>query len=618
MSSYVERVIHKVGHIQPWGAELAARARRATSPGDFQVAALRRIAQREQLGLDPAAVCAIQDCIQQALIDEIALDDNGQPRLTRAWLDAVRERFGAGEWWRDVAAALAAMDLGFPFKRFYLDPDAMFANLEAHRSEPATRREPFALTAPPIRFASFDPCASPAPLYFESAPDDYDAMDALADVFTEEARLSARYHTKAMSVLDAWAAEPTLRHLVYGDALRHPEPDGEVNAHTVREGVFRCAALRECTQFKPTLTKGVCELFGATRVLDFSAGWGDRLLGALATPAVKKYHAYDPNPALVEGHAAILKRWARKRNFKVVCAPAESVPKFTGKFDLVFTSPPFFDVEVYTDAPGQSIQGRHSLDAWLVEFLFPVVTRAWAALDTDGMMVLHLNDGKGVRICEPVVYFCIQALPRCEYKGLLGTKGSQSQAVRPMWVFEKVKGPDVPASNDLLERHFPRLALRMAEVTVAELGAEDRPAIEPLLRNPEVMRWIANGRPWDGRKIDGLFARAAAEGNTGAHQHWVVRVGGRPCGLTRVRPVDYTDDIPPRLTVMIDPAFQGCGVGARAARLTAEQVDEPLKAEVHPTNTASIRMLTKAGFWECDPVRIHGTEHRSFAMSNNN
>jgi hypothetical protein len=33
----------------------------------------------------------------------------------------------------------------------------------------------------------------------------------------------------------------------------------------------------------------ICEAFAATRVLDISAGWGDRLLGCMACPSVDVY-----------------------------------------------------------------------------------------------------------------------------------------------------------------------------------------------------------------------------------------------------------------------------------------------------------------------------------------
>ena len=41
--------------------------------------------------------------------------------------------------------------------------------------------------------------------------------------------------------------------------------------------------------FKPEATRIICEAFAATRVLDISAGWGDRLLGCLASPRVVRY-----------------------------------------------------------------------------------------------------------------------------------------------------------------------------------------------------------------------------------------------------------------------------------------------------------------------------------------
>lgn len=605
---YVSRVREAVGHVRPWGVELARRAEKATSPGDFQAAAFRRIQQHRELGLDAGATDAIWRCIYFALMEEIPIDTNGQPALNKEWLDVIRGRFYPEEWKHIVAGALTELELGFPFKRYFMDPDIMFAALQAYDPLTGLRLIVFDLVAPPIQFRTIEfNCLA----CHESAPDDYATMDSLADCFTEGARLAARYHTRP-SVIQSWAQEKAARHLTYVDALGHPEPDGSLGAHTVREAVFRSREFKECTQFKPTLAKFVYERTKATRVLDFSAGWGDRLLGALATPAIKKYHGYDPNPALVEGHTAILDRWGR-RNFKVVCEPAEQA-KFSGKFDLVFSSPPFFDVETYTDAPGQSTQGRHSLNAWLVEFLFPVLSKAWAALDAGGHMVLHLNDGKGLQMCEPTVIYCITHLPGCKFRGVLGTKGSQSGAVRPMWWFAKIKSP--PLTDEIMFRiRCPKLSLRMKEVTITDLGPDDRPEIARILRHPDVMRWIANGKTWDETRIDEFFRRVESEGNAGAHRHWAVRSEGVVCGMTRVRPVAYTDDISPRLTVMIDPIFQKSGIGARAARLTAEIAGEPLKAEVHPDNQASVWMLTKAGFEPCEPVKIYGVEHLSFSYS---
>lgn len=601
-------VRRRVGHVRPWGAELADRAARSATLGEFQAAAFRRIQQSAQLRLGPDAVAEIWRLIHEALRREIPVDPaTGQPALSKAWLDGVIDRFHPSEWWQTVAAALAARRFDYPFKKHFLDPDAMFAALQRH--DAALDPAPFALRAPAIDLGV--PC--PTLGVFAAAADDYDAIDAVADCFTEEARLSARFGARP-AVLEAWRRDDALRRRVYVDALAHRESggDGAVTVHTLREAAFRSPDLRECTQFKPTLAKAVIRHFGATRVLDFSAGWGDRLIAALACPEVKKYHGYDPNPALAAGHAAILARWGKgRRNVKVVQAPAETA-RFVGKFDLVFTSPPFFDVETYTDAPGQSVHGRHSADAWLVEFLFPVLAAAWRALDPGGHLVLHLNDGRGLRLCDPAVLYCRSTLDKCDFRGVLGARGGQSGAVRPMWVFRKATAPLPAAPPSPLPLRYPRLARRFGIVQLDSLLHHDRAKVAALLGDPAVMRWIGNRRPWPRAKTDRLLDQIAADGNAGAHQHWAVTLNHRLCGVVRLRPVDYTDDIPPRLTVLVAPADQGCGVGARAARLVAEQSDEPVKAEVHPDNAASAAMLLKAGFSECAPVLIHGVEHRSF------
>ncbi len=43
-----------------------------------------------------------------------------------------------------------------------------------------------------------------------------------------------------------------------------------------------------CNVFKPEATKMICDAFRAARVLDMSAGWGDRLLGCMASASVKR------------------------------------------------------------------------------------------------------------------------------------------------------------------------------------------------------------------------------------------------------------------------------------------------------------------------------------------
>jgi hypothetical protein len=128
----------------------------------------------------------------------------------------------------------------------------------------------------------------------------------------------------------------------------------------------------------------------------------------------------------------------RRANFSVVYQPAERgelPPDFS--CDLIFTSPPFFNFEVYTDIPGQSIDQWRSVPEWLVRFLFVCLNRFWVHLEPGGHMVIHLNDARKMQICEPMCLFAEARLAGCRFAGVFGAKGGVSGKTRPLWVFKK-------------------------------------------------------------------------------------------------------------------------------------------------------------------------------------
>jgi hypothetical protein len=55
------------------------------------------------------------------------------------------------------------------------------------------------------------------------------------------------------------------------------------------------------------------------------------------------------------------------------------------KVDMVLTSPPYFDVEVYTKESTQSITNITNYETWVNEFLEPLVIKAVSHLNTDGV-----------------------------------------------------------------------------------------------------------------------------------------------------------------------------------------------------------------------------------------
>lgn len=224
-------------------------------------------------------------------------------------------------------------------------------------------------------------------------------------------------------------------------------------------------------QFRPSAAKALYDLYGGGRVLDFSAGWGDRLSAALACSKVNHYTGIDPNFRLHDGYAAQVETYNRNldgdlfdwfssftpKTFNLICSPAEELETLDGPFDIVFTSPPYFDKERYTKDPTQSwVRYRH-LDLWLQGFLFKTLTLVWNHLKVGGHLCVNIADVRGDAreeggykrlvnsICDPMNNF-IATLPNASYQGAIGLRMAErvnsgddipDKFCEPIWVWKK-------------------------------------------------------------------------------------------------------------------------------------------------------------------------------------
>jgi len=73
------------------------------------------------------------------------------------------------------------------------------------------------------------------------------------------------------------------------------------------------------------------------------------------------------------------------------------------KFDLVFSSPPFFDVEFYSSEKTDSITQYNQGDQWYNNFLLPSIKKANEYLSTDGHLVLYIGEGKTYKYLDKMV-----------------------------------------------------------------------------------------------------------------------------------------------------------------------------------------------------------------------
>jgi 16S rRNA G966 N2-methylase RsmD len=151
-----------------------------------------------------------------------------------------------------------------------------------------------------------------------------------------------------------------------------------------------------CQLFKISVIKALYLHFNATNILDFAAGWGDRLIASLSLQSKNiKYTGVDPSVCMKNIYGNIIKSLAKTNNYKVINAPFEDV-KLNGKYDFIFSSPPFFKLEVYENTYSQSINKFPSLEKWKELFLYKLIKKCEKHLQTDKYFCIHISEYKGV------------------------------------------------------------------------------------------------------------------------------------------------------------------------------------------------------------------------------
>jgi hypothetical protein len=153
---------------------------------------------------------------------------------------------------------------------------------------------------------------------------------------------------------------------------------------------------KQCTTFKPKITKYIVEMFKARKVLDISSGWGDRLIGAMASDK-DFYHGFDPNVKLASRYLEIINIFKPFAvNPSIVCSveslPFEMANLQPGFYDLVMSSPPYFTMEIYDEmGEGQSTEGNPSEIDWYTNYLSVWVKKCYHALRRGGILALNIN-----------------------------------------------------------------------------------------------------------------------------------------------------------------------------------------------------------------------------------
>ena len=152
--------------------------------------------------------------------------------------------------------------------------------------------------------------------------------------------------------------------------------------------------------FKPMNARAVWEYICPTmwgNVLDFSSGYGGRMIGAMTSRMAYNYTGIDPNTRTFQGLQALgelLTEEGQGSGFTMNCMPSEEFDPEPGFYDAAFRSPPYFNLETYTNEPTQCMNRYTNLDLWFEGYVVPTLKMIYKGLANDSIYAVNIADYK--------------------------------------------------------------------------------------------------------------------------------------------------------------------------------------------------------------------------------
>jgi len=138
--------------------------------------------------------------------------------------------------------------------------------------------------------------------------------------------------------------------------------------------------------FKPLNAMEIYSKYKPNSVLDFTMGWGGRLVGACVLN-VPNYIGIDINQSLKEPYkqmVGLLDTLDTQTNIQLLFQDALLVDYSALDYDCVFTSPPYYNIEIYEGTTAKTDEG------WNNEFYIPIFKQTYKYLKPGGHFILNV------------------------------------------------------------------------------------------------------------------------------------------------------------------------------------------------------------------------------------
>lgn len=157
--------------------------------------------------------------------------------------------------------------------------------------------------------------------------------------------------------------------------------------------------VQSVSNFRPTASAVIYSEFcqpGDT-VLDMSSGFGGRLLGSHLAGC--QYIGIDPSTKTMQGLKEMNHDFFLGAD--LYCVGSEDFIPKKNSIDFCFTSPPYYNLEKYSDEPTQSYLRYPTRNNWLHGYLKETFKNCWIGLKSNKYMAVNMASKKDWVMLEP-------------------------------------------------------------------------------------------------------------------------------------------------------------------------------------------------------------------------
>ena len=241
--------------------------------------------------------------------------------------------------------------------------------------------------------------------------------------------------------------------LLYATIKNRIDGNFTIHGNMIKQGLRNSRAAFMGSIFNPSVAKFIYSKFAKENdiIYDYSMGFGQRLLGVLSLPYYVKYIGVDPMQKSVDSNTELYNFFNTNvpmlnKEVELNCVGSEEYcdSQYIGKVKIAFSSPPYFNLEVYEDNKTQAYHTGYNtfINIWWKR----TVENISKLLVDGGLMALNINnivDGFNISedMCNVLKMYGFQQIDRYDLKlsknSVFNNKNREVEKLEPIYIFQK-------------------------------------------------------------------------------------------------------------------------------------------------------------------------------------